>query len=123
MKQKKKGRTAKRYSEAFKQAMVVEIESGRMTALEVRRRYGVKGAVTIAGWLRRYGRKRMKPQIRRIQKESLHSTNDERLQRENRELKTTLAQVTMEKVLLESLVTEAEEQLGVAIRKNFGSRR
>jgi len=122
MRQTKKGATSKRYSEAFKQAMVVEMQSGRTTMSEIRKRYGIKGAVTIPGWIRRYGRNSMKPQNRRVRK-FVNGADGERLQRENRELRAALAQVTMEKVLFESLITEAEERLGVDLRKNFGMRR
>ena len=122
MRRRKKSAQSKRYGEAFKQAMVVEVESGRTTIGEVRKRYGIKGAMTVPGWLRRYGRKTMKPQNRRRAK-SVNGISDERLQRENRELRTALAQVTMEKVLLESLIQESEERLGMDLRKNFGLRR
>ena len=102
--------------------MVVEVQSGRRTIGEIRKRYGIKGAMTIPGWIRRYGREAMKPQNRRAEK-SVNGANSERLQRENRELRTALAQVTMEKVPLESLIEESEERLGVDLRKNFCLRR
>lgn len=123
MRRRKKGATSRRYSEAFKQAVVVEVQSGRTTIGEVRRRYGIKGAMTVAGWLRRYGRTLVKPLRRATTKNVKTKMPAERLQRENRELRTALAQVTMEKVLLESLIQESEERLGVELRKNFGLRR
>jgi len=122
MRRVKKGATSKRYGEAFKQAIVVEIRSGRTTIGEARRRYGIRGALTIPGWLRRYGGQTMKPRFRRAAKK-LNGQSDVRLKRENQELRRALAQVTMEKVLLESLIQESEERLGVDLRKNFGLRR
>lgn len=103
--------------------MVIELESGRKTEGEIRRQYGIKGAVTIAGWLRRYGKRPMRTPLKVASSKKKAPESQERLSQENRELKTALAQVSMEKVLLESLIVEAEERLGVDLRKNFGMRR
>jgi transposase-like protein len=44
-----------RYSEAFKLQLVAELEGGELTFEEVRRKYGVRGAGTVNGWVRKYG--------------------------------------------------------------------
>ena len=51
----KKGPTSKRYGEAFKRQIVSELEGGKTTLAEVRRKYGVAGGVTIRGWIQKYG--------------------------------------------------------------------
>lgn len=51
----KKAPTSKRYSEAFKRQSVAEIESGKTTVVELRRKYGIGGDLTVIGWLKRYG--------------------------------------------------------------------
>ena len=122
MRRATKGPTSKRYSEAFKRAIVMELEKGQTTVRELRKRYGIKGGVTIAGWVRRYGSKPMKKPAPTKNAPRL-SDSQARLARENRELKAALAQVTMEKVLLESLIVEAEERLEVDLKKSFGLRR
>lgn len=46
-----------KYSEAFKLQVIRELESGRFTSVsEASRAYGIKGAMTVAKWARRYGK-------------------------------------------------------------------
>ena len=46
-----------RYSEAFKLQVVRELETGRFgSLLEVSRAYGIRGALTVGKWVRRYGK-------------------------------------------------------------------
>lgn len=50
-------RTVVRYSEAFKLEVVRGLESGRFSGPKAAgRAYGVKGAETVAKWVRRYGK-------------------------------------------------------------------
>jgi transposase-like protein len=44
-----------RYSEAFKMGVVREVEVGQLTYQEASRRYGIKGRMTVAKWVRKYG--------------------------------------------------------------------
>ena len=119
----KKSATSKRYSEAFKRQAVTEIESGRMTIGDVRRKYAVSGSATVLGWLKRYGTGKAV---------GTGSVRDETvtarrkllvLEREKRELEAALARTMVEKVGLEGLIDEAEAQLGISIKKNFGKGR
>jgi transposase-like protein len=56
MSNKKQGiRTEIRYSEAFKMAVVRELEAGEYAFDEMARRYGIKGKTTVAKWVRKYG--------------------------------------------------------------------
>ena len=118
-----KGPTSKRYSEAFKRAVVTEIGLGRMTRREAERRYGIRGGMTIRGWLSRYATARGMKRRGEIRGQVTRLPTQDRTEREVRELKAALAHVTMERVLLESLVQEASERLGVDIKKDFGLRR
>ena len=45
-----------RYSEAFKLHIIKEIESGHLSMSSAKRKYDIPGAVTIPGWLKRYGK-------------------------------------------------------------------
>ncbi len=47
--------SAIRYSEAFKRAVVRELEEGEMAFQTLGRKYGIKGAGTIQNWARKYG--------------------------------------------------------------------
>ncbi len=44
-----------RYSEAFKLAIVREVEEGDLPFESVRRKYGIKGTDTVQKWVRKYG--------------------------------------------------------------------
>jgi transposase-like protein len=112
----------RRYSEAFKRQVVLEMERGKASISEIRRKYGINGALTLSGWLKRYGNgirrgKSVLGKRRRIKRTEMRLF---RLEQEKRELEQALLRVPTEKVLLESLLKEASEQLGVDIEKNFG---
>jgi transposase-like protein len=54
----KEGQVTKtyRYSEAFKQQVIMEIESGRFASTnEASEAYGIKGNTTVSNWLRQAG--------------------------------------------------------------------
>lgn len=44
-----------RYSEAFKMAVVREVEEQDLPFEQVRRKYGIRGCVTVQRWVRKYG--------------------------------------------------------------------
>src|SRR6476660_485210 len=44
-----------RYSEAFKMAIVRELEEKDLPCEHVRRKYGIKGCFTVQAWVRKYG--------------------------------------------------------------------
>lgn len=53
--QKSGPKLAIRYGEAFKMQVVKDLDSGKITAYGVRRKYGISGNGTIAAWVQRYG--------------------------------------------------------------------
>jgi len=56
------------YSEAFKRQVVSELDRGKHATVEsARRAYGIGGAVTIRGWLKKYGREDLLPKRMRIE--------------------------------------------------------
>ncbi len=108
----RKGPTSKRYGEAFKRQIVSELEGGKTTLPEVRRKYGVAGGVTVRGWIQKYGSgKRVRGAALPERVTTTHKTLV--LEREKRELEQTLARVTVEKVALVSLIKEAEAHLAL----------
>ena len=44
-----------RYSEAVKMAVVRDLEDNDLSFNETNRKYGIKGGVTVQGWVRKYG--------------------------------------------------------------------
>ncbi len=44
-----------RYSEAFKKAVVGELEREDLSYAQMRRKYGIRGGGTVSAWVRKYG--------------------------------------------------------------------
>lgn len=56
MKQKRLGANGSiRYSEAFKMALVHELEKNDLPLAEIQRKYGIQGNSTVLKWVRKYG--------------------------------------------------------------------
>lgn len=83
-------RTTVRYSEAFKQQVIEELEQGKLGSLsEARERYGIGGGSTINGWLEKYRRDDLLPRVVRI--ESMKERDRiKKLERQIRDLKRAL---------------------------------
>jgi transposase-like protein len=118
----KKDRRGKRYSEAFKRQIVRDLERGVITASEVRKKYGVSGGNTIEYWLKRYGTGKVSPKTRK-RKDVAASRKLLVYERRTRELEQAVARLTVEKVALESLIDEAQTELGIDLKKTFGQGR
>ena len=57
-----------RYSDAFKQKVISEIESGKFPSRNAAKRfYGIKGGATIRGWLKQYGKLHLTGRIIRVE--------------------------------------------------------
>ncbi len=62
------GRSFLRYSEAFKQQVISELEAGKLSSIsEANRVYGIRGAETVTQWIRKYGREDLLPKKVRIE--------------------------------------------------------
>ncbi|WP_428841738.1 DNA-binding protein, partial [Leptospira santarosai] len=44
--------TTTRYSEAFKRKVIQSIEDGKYNQTQAMKHYGIKGSVTVRGWLK-----------------------------------------------------------------------
>ena len=106
----------KRYSEAFKRQVVQEYEDGA-TLASLRQKYGIKGGVTITNWIRKYAHAGLRTEVVTIQRAD--ERNRERdLQKRIAALETAVSQLTLDKIVLESSLAEAETLLGISIKKN-----
>jgi transposase len=86
------------YSEAFKLQVVRELESGVLCSqAEARRRYGIRGSVTVGRWVRKYGSPSLQTKVVRVE------TPDE--QRQLKALERRIAD--LERALVDSKVQEA----------------
>jgi transposase-like protein len=110
----------RRYSEAFKKQVVREYEAGA-SAGRLRGKYGIKGRSTVNTWVRKYGREGSRYKLMVIQKPEEQKRVKE-LEKRVQELEQALAQVMLDKLMLESLVEVIEEEEGPGVKKNIGRR-
>lgn len=111
-----KKRVMKRYSEAFKRQVVSEYEAGH-SVFTLQGKYGITGNGTIERWVKQYAHASLRHELVVIQR------GDERerqkaVEARVRELETAVAQLTLEKIVLETSLVEAEKLLGFEVKKN-----
>jgi transposase len=107
-----------RYSISFKQKVVGEVEKGAGFA-ELRRRYDIRGGNTIQQWVKQFGKNHLLNKIVRIEMKGEKDRVKE-LEEEVKRLKIALAEATMAKDLLGTLVDVANQHYKTDLKKNFG---
>ena len=102
-----------RYSEAFKRQVVGEIEDGKHESIDaVRRAYGIGGSITVARWVRKYGREELQP--KRVRIETLTERDELKEARKRiRELEAAVADAHIDYCLEKGFLQAACERLGV----------
>lgn len=108
-----------RYSISFKQKVVKEIEEEGMGIQQAARRYGIKGGSTIQGWIKQFGKNHLLNKIVRVEMKGEKDRVKE-LESEIKKLKIALADATMEKHVLETLIEVVNEHYGTDVKKNLG---
>ncbi len=108
-----------RYSISFKQKVVREIEEEGLTFLQARRQYGIKGGDTIQSWVRKFGKNHLLNKIVRVEVKGEKDRVKE-LEAEIKKLKIALADATMEKHALETLIDIVNENYQTDVKKNLG---
>jgi transposase-like protein len=106
----------RRYSEAFKRAVVGEYEAGA-TIGSLQRKYGINGMFTIQSWVRKYGNQGMRTEVVYIQ-QAEEADRVRELERRVKELEQALGQVTLEKLKLESILEELQGSEAEEVKKN-----
>lgn len=110
-----------RYSLAFKQKVICEIESGKFTVEQARRFYDIGGKSTIEKWLRKLGGRNQSPKGVRIQMPAERDRDRvEVLKQEKQELEHALAQTQLRLLVAESLLESVEEHYHIDVKKTFG---
>jgi transposase-like protein len=108
-------RVIKRYSMAFKKQVVQEYEAG--ASIEgLRRKYGISGKQTIRNWIDQYGQTGVRHQIMVIDEADVQAQNQV-LQERIANLEKLVAQLSLDKLMLESSLAVAEQELGYAVKK------
>ena len=111
--------TVVRYSESFKLQVVRDLESGRFASIgQAAAHYGIRGSVTIRGWLIKFGKDRLMPRVVRVE------TPDEqhelkRLRQRVRQLEGLLADKELGLVISETYLELACERAGIPDVEDF----
>ena len=110
-----------RYSEAFKRSVVEKVASGKYATLaEARRKNSINGSETLVNWIKKYGREDILP--KRVKVETMNEIDElKELRKQNKALKTALADAQIDWCLESSFLEIACEQMGTtveALKKN-----
>jgi transposase len=110
-----KRRETVRYSEAFKQQVISELESGKYAgAVAAARAYRIAGTNTINGWLRKYGRRDLMP--RRVTITTMSEQDEKKaLKKRVRDLEKALADTHMKELLGDAYLEIACQRLGLEV--------
>lgn len=108
----------KRYSAAFKQSVVREYEAGA-SMTELVKRYGIGSSRTLHRWIKRYGIEGLRHEVVVMQRAD-EQNREKAMEKRIKELEAAVAQLTLDKMMLESIVEVASERYGLDVKKNFG---
>lgn len=114
-------RVVRRYSFAFKQKVISEIETGKLTIYQAKKLYDISGNETIQKWIKSFGKNHLLGKVVYIQ-----MTNEldkiKQLEREKKELESALAQAQLTILRLESTIEAANEHFNEDLKKNFDTK-
>ena len=108
-----------RYSEAFKQQVLREIEEGKFASAKVAARaYGIRGSATVQYWMRRYSRTHLLRKVVRVETPNEISETKE-LRKHVRELEKALADAHIDSRLDAAYLEIACEAAGITDVEDF----
>lgn len=111
----------RRYSIAFKQKVVTEIENGKLTISEARNLYDIGGERTIQRWMEKLGKTHLLNKVIHIELKDEPKKIKE-LERQKKALESALAQAHLKIITLESTVKVLEEKTGEKIKKKTNTK-
>lgn len=112
-------RIVKRYSAAFKQQIVSQIERGEISVAQARRRYDIRGALTIDKWLKRMGKLSLLATVVRIEMPN-EQDRIKALEQQIRGLEHALAQTHVTALALEAVIASVDAHYEIDAKKSFG---
>ncbi len=104
-----------RYSEAFKLAVVREVERQDLPFEELRRKYGIGSGATVPAWVRKYGNGSRGKRIRVEQPEEINELK--RLKERVRRLESALADANIDLALERAYTELACERAGLEVEE------
>ena len=113
-------KTLIRYSTAFKQKVVSEIETGKFSIAKARKIYDIGGGSTIHTWIKKFGKNNLLAKVVRVE---MKNERDKLKQQEQQiqQLESALAQSHLKNICLESMIECVEEHYQIDVKKNFGT--
>ena len=112
------------YTEVFKQKIVNEVLSGRLTQRQAQMIYGIRGNSTILYWIRQsrglkgYEKKPLQPaNFAEVKKDVAFK----KLEEENKELKELLRVAELRADLWQHAIETAEKKFNIEILKKYGA--
>lgn len=108
-------KVVKRYSIAFKKQVIQEYEAGA-TIAELQRKYGLSNGPTVKRWISQYSREGVRHKVMHIQRPEEQEQVKE-LQKRLAEMEKLVAQLSLDKFMLESSLAVADEELGYTLKK------
>lgn len=109
-----------RYSSAFKQKVIIEVEEGTYNISEASRVYKVS-TKSIYKWLKELGKDHLINKIVRVQMRG-EADRIKELEREKQKLEAALAQAHLKIITLESTIESAEELYNIDFKKKSGTK-
>ena len=109
-----------RYSSAFKQKVIIEVEEGIYNISEASRVYKVS-TKSIYKWLKEFGKGHLINKIVRVQMRG-EADRIKELEREKQKLEAALAQAHLKIITLESTIESAEEMYKIDFKKKSGTK-
>ena len=109
-------RKIRKYSEAFRRQVVAEYEAGE-SILSLQQKYGINGNNTIRQWVAKYGKEGLRHEVVHIQTAE-EANQVKELEKQVQALQKALGKVSLEKILLESILEEYQGTYGDLAKKN-----
>ncbi len=115
-----KKETVRRYSQAFKQQVVREYESGT-SIYKLQQKYGIGAHNTVKRWISQYGRSGYRSELVVIQS-AADQLEYKAMKKRIAELESALAESVLENRMLKTTIDVAEKKLGLNLKKNIGKK-
>jgi transposase len=109
-----------RYSQAFKQKVISEIETGKITIADAKKIYDITGNGTIEKWIKKFGKNHLLAKVVRVEMKD-EQDKIKQLDQRQQQLESALAQAHLKIICLESLLESVEDHYSIDVKKNFAT--
>ncbi len=110
-----------RYSQAFKQKVIKEIEEGKLSISEARELYDIGGGSTIQRWMKKLGKNHLLQKVVKVELKG-EVNKLRQTEREKKELESALAQAHLKIMSLERMLEIAGREYGVEFKKKYDTK-